>query len=118
MFGSLIAAGLFIGFLCLNWHPARLFMGDTGALAFGALLGLYAIQLNISLLLPLIAIVPVLETASVILQVSWFKWQGARIFRMAPIHHHFELDGYSEHAIVLGAAMMTLLGIITALILI
>lgn len=118
MLGALVATGVFLGFLCLNWHPARLFMGDTGALAFGALLGLYAIQLNITLLLPFIAIVPVLETASVMLQVGWFKWYNTRLFKMAPIHHHFELEGYSEHAIVLGAAMMTLGGIITALVLI
>lgn len=114
IFGSLVAAGCFIGFLCFNCHPARLFMGDTGALAFGALLGFYALQLNISLLLPFIALVPVLETLSVMLQVVWFKLYRTRIFKMAPLHHHFELSGYSEQQIVLFAALTTIGGIIIA----
>lgn len=116
--GAWIAAGCFAGFLCFNWHPARLFMGDAGALAFGALLGLYAVQLNITLLLPFIAIVPVLETLSVMLQVAWFKLYKTRIFKMAPLHHHLELNGYSEPQIVLLAAVVTVIGIVLARILV
>ncbi len=118
VFSATVAAGACLGFLCLNWHPARLFMGDTGALAFGALLGFYAVQLNITLLLPLIAIVPVLETVSVMLQVVWFKRYKTRIFKMAPIHHHFELIGYSEHAISAVAGIITLVGSLIAVALI
>lgn len=110
LFGSLLAIGVLLGFLLFNRHPAKLFMGDTGALAFGALLGFYAVQLNITLLLPFIALVPVIETASVILQVAWYKRYRTRIFKMAPLHHHFELSGYSENQIVAGAAAISMLG--------
>jgi phospho-N-acetylmuramoyl-pentapeptide-transferase len=113
-FGSLLAAAIMLGFLWLNRHPARLFMGDTGALAFGALLGLYAVQLNITLLLPLIAIVPVIETLSVMLQVAWYKRYKTRLFKMAPLHHHFELIGYSENQIVAYAGLITFLGCLLA----
>ncbi len=109
-FGSVLAIGLFLGFLLFNRHPAKLFMGDTGALAFGALLGFYAVQLNITLLLPLIALVPVIETLSVMMQVAWYKRYKTRIFKMAPIHHHFELSGYSENQIVAGAALISIIG--------
>lgn len=110
LFGSVLAIGLFLGFLLFNRHPAKLFMGDTGALAFGALLGFYAVQLNITLLLPLIALVPVVETLSVMMQVAWYKRHKTRIFKMAPLHHHFELSGYSENQIVAGAAAISMLG--------
>jgi phospho-N-acetylmuramoyl-pentapeptide-transferase len=113
-FGSLLAAAVMLGFLCFNRHPARLFMGDTGALAFGALLGFYAVQLNITLLLPLMAIVPVIETLSVMLQVAWFRRHQTRLFKMAPLHHHFELIGYSENQIVAYAGLITLLGCLVA----
>jgi phospho-N-acetylmuramoyl-pentapeptide-transferase len=110
LFGAFTAAAVIRGFLQLNRHPAALFMGDTGALALGALLGLYAVQLNVTLLLPLIAMVPVAETLSVIIQVAWFKRYQKRIFKMAPLHHHFELIGYSELQIVRAARIFTILG--------
>ncbi len=109
MMSALFVVGACSAFLCLNWHPARLFMGDTGALALGALLGLFAVQLNITLLLPLIAVVPVIETVSVIVQVAWYKRYQKRLFKMAPLHHHFELEGCSEYQIVCGAALFTLI---------
>jgi phospho-N-acetylmuramoyl-pentapeptide-transferase len=87
--------------LWYNAHPAQLFMGDTGSLALGATLGTVAIMSGQWLLLPIIAIVPVAETISVILQVAYFKRTGGqRLFRMAPLHHHFELSGWSETQIV------------------
>lgn len=109
VYGALLAVGVLLGFVCFNWHPARLFMGDTGALAFGSLLGFYAVQLNITLLLPFIAIIPVVETVSVMLQVAWYKRYQTRIFKMAPLHHHFELLGWSEQAISIGAGLITLI---------
>jgi phospho-N-acetylmuramoyl-pentapeptide-transferase len=88
-------------FLWYNAHPAELFMGDTGSLSMGALLGVVALMTGQWALLPLIAIVPVAETASVILQVLYFKWtKGKRLFKMAPLHHHFELQGWSETQVV------------------
>jgi phospho-N-acetylmuramoyl-pentapeptide-transferase len=76
-------------------------MGDTGSLAIGALLGVVALMTAQWALLPVIAIIPVAETASVILQVGYFKWtKGKRLFKMAPLHHHFELLGWSETQVV------------------
>lgn len=92
-----VLVGACFAFLWFNAHPAQLFMGDTGSLALGATLGLVAIMTGQWLLLPIIAIVPVAETVSVVLQVGYFKWtKGQRLFRMAPLHHHFELSGWSE----------------------
>ncbi len=96
-----IMVGALFAFLWYNAHPAQLFMGDTGSLAIGAALGTIAVMTGQWLLLPVIAIVPVVETVSVILQVAYFKWTGGqRLFRRAPIHHHFELVGWSETQIV------------------
>ncbi|MGD0806552.1 MAG: phospho-N-acetylmuramoyl-pentapeptide-transferase [Anaerolineales bacterium] len=93
--------GVLFAFLWYNAHPAELFMGDTGSLAMGALLGVVALMTAQWVLLPLIAIIPVAETASVILQVVYFKWtKGKRLFKMAPLHHHFELLGWSETQVV------------------
>jgi phospho-N-acetylmuramoyl-pentapeptide-transferase len=93
--------GVLFAFLWYNAHPAELFMGDTGSLAMGALLGVVALMTAQWALLPLIAIIPVAETASVILQVVYFKWtKGKRLFKMAPLHHHFELQGWSETQVV------------------
>jgi phospho-N-acetylmuramoyl-pentapeptide-transferase len=92
-----VLVGACFAFLWFNAHPAQLFMGDTGALALGAALGTVAVMTGQWLLLPIIAIVPVAETVSVILQVFYFKWtKGQRLFRMAPLHHHFEMVGWSE----------------------
>lgn len=91
---ALIGAGF--GFLWYNFYPAQIFMGDTGSLTLGGILGVVAILLKQELLLPVIGGVFVLEAVSVILQVGSFKLRGKRIFRMAPIHHHFELSGLPE----------------------
>jgi phospho-N-acetylmuramoyl-pentapeptide-transferase len=96
-----IIVGACFAFLWYNAHPAQMFMGDTGSLALGATLATVAIMTGQWLLLPVIAIVPIAETVSVILQVSYFKiTKGQRLFRMSPLHHHFELSGWSETQIV------------------
>ncbi|HEY60209.1 MAG TPA: phospho-N-acetylmuramoyl-pentapeptide-transferase [Anaerolineae bacterium] len=93
--------GALFGFLWFNVHPAELFMGDTGSLALGATLATFALMTGHWLVLPLIAIIPVSEVLSVILQVAYFKLSGGRrLFRMSPLHHHFELLGWSETQIV------------------
>lgn len=94
-------AGAALGFLCLNAHPARLFMGDTGSLYFGGALAGIGLVTGQGLLILLFAAVPVLEAGSVILQVLFFKLTGGkRLFRMAPFHHHLEKCGLSENAVV------------------
>ena len=93
--------GAIFGFLWFNVHPAMLFMGDTGALSLGALLGVIALMTGQWLLLPLLAIIPISNNASSILQVAYFKLtHGKRLFKMAPLHHHFELLGWSETQVV------------------
>ena len=93
--------GAIFGFLWFNVHPAELFMGDTGSLSLGATLGVVALMTGQWLLLPIIAIIPVSETMSDILQVGYFKMtKGKRLFKMAPLHHHFELLGWSETQVV------------------
>jgi phospho-N-acetylmuramoyl-pentapeptide-transferase len=94
------ACGAVVGFLWFNTHPAAVFMGDTGALSLGALLGLVAVAAQAEMLLLLIGGVFVLETLSVILQVASFRMTGRRIFLCAPLHHHFQLRGWTEHKIV------------------
>lgn len=98
---SFIMVGACFAFLWYNAHPAQMFMGDTGSLALGATLATIAIMTGQWLLLPVIAIVPVAEALSVMLQVAYFKrTKGQRLFRMAPLHHHFELGGWSETQVV------------------
>ncbi len=93
--------GALFGFLWFNVHPAQLFMGDTGSLALGATLAVVALMTGQWLLLPLIAIIPVSEVLSVMIQVIYFKRTGGkRFFKMAPLHHHFELMGWSETQVV------------------
>jgi phospho-N-acetylmuramoyl-pentapeptide-transferase len=98
--------GALFAFLWYNGHPAEMFMGDTGSLAIGAALGVVALMTGQWLLLPIIGLVFVGETLSDILQVGYFKWtkhrtgHGKRVFRMAPLHHHFELVGWSETQVV------------------
>lgn len=94
------ALGATAGFLWFNRHPARIFLGDTGSLPLGGLLGYMAIVTKQELLLPIVGGVFVLETVSVILQVGSFKLRGKRIFRIAPIHHHFQFGGMHEVKIV------------------
>jgi phospho-N-acetylmuramoyl-pentapeptide-transferase len=96
--GSLAGAGL--GFLWFNSYPAQVFMGDIGALALGAALGVVAIIVRQEIVALLMGGIFVLETASVILQVASYKLTGRRVFRMAPIHHHFELKGWAEPKVI------------------
>ncbi len=94
--------GGMLGFLLFNKNPAKIFMGDTGSLALGGSIAAISILVHQEWLLLLIGIIFVIETASVILQVFYFKATGGkRIFRMTPIHHHFELGGWSEWRVVL-----------------
>jgi phospho-N-acetylmuramoyl-pentapeptide-transferase len=98
--------GACFAFLWYNAHPAQMFMGDTGSLALGATLGTVALMTGQWLLLPIVALVPVAETVSVVLQVFYFKYtrrkfgQGRRLFKMSPLHNHFELLGWSETQVV------------------
>lgn len=93
--------GALFGFLWFNVHPALLFMGDTGSLALGATLGVVALMTGQWLIIPLIAVIPVSEALSVVIQVTYFKLtKGKRFFKMAPLHHHFELLGWSETQVV------------------
>ncbi len=109
-----ILVGACFAFLWYNALPAQLFMGDTGSLALGATLATIALMTGQWLLLPIIAIVPVAEMVSVILQVTYFKaTKGQRLFRMSPLHHHFELGGWSETQIV---QRFWLVGILSAMI--
>jgi phospho-N-acetylmuramoyl-pentapeptide-transferase len=96
--GSLVGASL--GFLWYNSYPAEIFMGDVGSLALGGALGTVAILIKQELLLPIVGGVFVLEALSVIIQVASFKMTGKRVFRMAPLHHHFELVGWSEPKVI------------------
>ena len=91
--------GSLVGFFWFNRYPARIFMGDTGSLALGALLGGVAVEAHALLLLPLFGIIFVIEALSVIAQVASFKSTGRRIFKMSPLHHHFELSGWRETAV-------------------
>ena len=93
--------GALLGFLIFNANPAKVFMGDTGSLALGGALAMISVLIKQELLLLLIGLVFVIETLSVILQVGSFKLRKKRIFKMSPIHHHFELSGWSEWKVVL-----------------
>ena len=96
--GALVGAGL--GFLWYNSYPADVFMGDVGSLALGGALGTVALLIKQELLLPVVGAVFVLEALSVIIQVGSVKLTGRRVFRMAPLHHHFELAGWSEPKVI------------------
>lgn len=111
-----ILVGAVFGFLWFNVHPAMLFMGDTGSLALGGSLAVVALMTGHWILLPIVAVIPVSEALSVILQVGYFKLTGGqRIFKMSPIHLHFELSGWSETQIVqrfwLVSLMFAMIGI-------
>jgi phospho-N-acetylmuramoyl-pentapeptide-transferase len=108
--GSLVGASL--GFLWYNSYPADIFMGDVGSLALGGALGTVAILIKQELLLPIVGGVFVLEAMSVIIQVASFKLTGKRVFKMAPLHHHFELIGWSEPKVI---TRFLIVGIIFAL---
>jgi phospho-N-acetylmuramoyl-pentapeptide-transferase len=106
-------AGACAGFLWWNAAPARLFMGDTGALAIGTALAALALQMNVDLLLPIIAGLFVVETLSVVAQITSFRLFHRRVFRMAPLHHHFELLGWPETTVIVRLWIMA--GLCTAL---
>jgi phospho-N-acetylmuramoyl-pentapeptide-transferase len=96
--GALVGASL--AFLWYNSYPAEIFMGDVGSLALGGALGTVAILIKQELLLPIVGGVFVMEALSVIIQILYFKTTGKRFFRMAPLHHHFEMLGWSEPKII------------------
>lgn len=115
---ALVPASLTAGLLCyliFNWHPAKVFMGDTGSLFLGGIVCAMAFALDMPLILILVGFVYVVETISVILQVGYFKYtHGKRLFKMAPIHHHFEMCGWKEEKIVLTFAAVSALMCILA----
>lgn len=96
----ILVIGALLGYLHFNKHPAQIFMGDTGSLALGGLLAASAMVLKQEILLIVIGMVFVLETLSVVIQVTHFKRTGKRVFKMAPLHHHFELCGWTETQVV------------------
>lgn len=98
---AFVVTGAMLGFLVFNAKPARVFMGDTGSLALGGALAMLSVLIKQEFLLLVIGIVYVIETLSVIIQVISFKTTGKRVFKMSPIHHHFELSGWSEWKVVL-----------------
>lgn len=110
-----ILCGACLGFLIFNLHPAKIFMGDTGSLLLGGAIVVMALYLKMPLILLVVAIIPVLETVSVILQVMYFKKTGNRIFKMTPVHHHFELSGWKEGKIVSVFSVITLVFCIIAI---
>ena len=111
--------GSCLGFLYFNKPKAKVFMGDTGSLALGAILGTIAVMTKHEILLAIVGAVFVMETVSVMIQVVYFKKTGKRFFRMAPLHHHFEQLGWSEKKVVLSfwcaAAVCALLGLLAFL---
>lgn len=111
--GALVGAGL--GFLWFNTYPAQVFMGDVGALGLGAALGVIAVVVRQELVLLIMGGVFVMETVSVILQVASYKLTGRRIFRMAPLHHHFELKGWPEPRVIVRFWIITVILVLVGL---
>ena len=111
--GAMVGAGL--GFLWFNTYPAQVFMGDVGALALGAALGVVAVIVRQELVLFIMGGVFVMETVSVILQVASYKLTGKRIFRMAPLHHHFELKGWPEPRVIVRFWVITVILVLVGL---
>ena len=111
--GALVGAGL--GFLWFNTYPAQVFMGDVGALALGAALGVVAVLVRQEIVLLIMGGVFVMETVSVILQVGSYKLTGRRIFRMAPLHHHFELKGWPEPRVIVRFWIITVVLVLVGL---
>ena len=111
--GTIIGAG--IGFLWFNTYPAQIFMGDVGSLSLGAALGGMAVILRQEVILAIMGGVFVIEALSVIIQVTSFKLTGKRVFKMSPIHHHFELSGWAEPKIIVRFWIITLILVLIAL---
>ncbi len=114
VFGAIVI-GAVLGFLIFNIHPAKVFMGDTGSLFLGGVISGIALYLKVPLILIVIAIIPVIETLSVIIQVVYFKKTGKRVFKMAPIHHHLELSDWRENQVVMLFSIITLLASVVGL---
>lgn len=117
IFGTIVI-GICLGFLLFNMHPAKVFMGDTGSLLLGGVIASIALYLKMPLILMVIALIPVLETLSVLMQVLYFKKTGNRFFKMAPLHHHFELSGWGENKVVSIFSVITLVLCIIGLIIV
>ncbi|WP_369855011.1 phospho-N-acetylmuramoyl-pentapeptide-transferase [Candidatus Thalassolituus haligoni] len=111
--GAMVGAG--IGFLWFNTYPAQVFMGDVGSLALGAALGIVAVIIRMEVVLFIMGGIFVAETLSVILQVASFKMTGKRIFRMAPLHHHFELKGWPEPRVIVRFWIVTIILVLAGL---
>ena len=110
---ALVGAGL--GFLWYNTYPAQVFMGDIGALSVGAAIGIVAVIVRQEIVLMIMGGIFVVETVSVILQVASFKLIGRRIFRMAPLHHHFELKGWPEPRVIVRFWIISLILVLVGL---
>ena len=111
---SIVGAGL--GFLWYNAYPAQIFMGDVGSLSLGAAIGLVAVLVRQELILVLMGGLFVIETLSVILQVGYFKYTGGkRLFKMAPLHHHFELSGWTEPKVIVRFWIITVVLVLIGL---
>lgn len=115
IFGAIVV-GTVCGFLIYNFYKAKVMMGDTGSLLLGGVISSMTIYLKLPIILLIVAIVPVCETLSVILQVLYFKKTGNRLFRMAPLHHHFELSGWRENKVVAIFSLVTLVASVVAII--
>lgn len=113
---TLVLLGGLLGFLWFNAHPAKVFMGDTGSLALGGFVAFFALELKMPLFILLFGIIYLVESLSVMIQVAYFKKTGKRIFKMTPIHHHFELSGLSEKRIVMLFTLITMLGVALSII--
>lgn len=109
IFIGTLLIGTCLGFLVFNLHPAKVFMGDTGSLLLGGAISAIALYLKMPFILVIIALIPIIETISVMLQVIFFKKTGKRIFKMAPLHHHFELSGWNENKVVSIFSIITLI---------
>jgi phospho-N-acetylmuramoyl-pentapeptide-transferase len=105
--GAMVGAG--IGFLWFNSHPAEVFMGDVGSLSLGAAIGSVAVLAKQEILLVLVGGLFVMEALSVIIQVASFKLRGKRVFRMSPLHHHFELSGWAEPKVIVRFWILSIL---------
>jgi phospho-N-acetylmuramoyl-pentapeptide-transferase len=112
---SAAMVGAILGFLWWNAPPAQVFMGDTGSLAIGAGMACLALTLNVQLLLPIVGALFVFETLSVIVQVGSFRMTGKRVFRMAPVHHHFELGGWPETTVIIRFWILAIMAMAVAL---
>lgn len=115
IFGAIVV-GTVIGFLIYNFYKAKVMMGDTGSLLLGGVISSMTIYLKLPIILIIVAIIPICETLSVILQVLYFKKTGNRLFRMAPLHHHFELSGWRENKVVAVFSLVTLVASVLAII--